>query len=96
MLREGSQRAVIIRFERGVPYFKVRQGPRAAGSLLPSARTWKRGERARAHEEGISLTLVSMAEMWARVWMSVPQGKWRALSQFLGKVQARGPPEGVL
>ena len=62
---------------------------------MPSARTWKRGERARAHEEGISLTLVSMDEMWARVWMSVPQGKWRTLSQFLGKVQGRGPPEGV-
>ena len=81
----------------GVPYSKVRQGtrPRAVGSRLPSARTWKRGERERIREDGVSLTFVTMGEMWASVWMSVQQGKWRALSQFLGKVQGRGPLEGV-
>ena len=38
-----------------------------------------------------------MDEMWASVWMSVQQVKWRVLSwgssQFLGKIQGRGPPE---
>ena len=35
-----------------------------------------------------------MDELWAGVWMSVQQGKWRVpswgSSQFLGKVQGRG------
>ena len=32
-----SQRVIIVCFEMGIPYFKVRQGtrPRAVGSLLP-------------------------------------------------------------
>ena len=38
-----------------------------------------------------------MDEKWAGVWMSVQQGKWRvsnrSSSQFLSKVQGRGPLE---
>ena len=39
-------RAIIVCFEMGIPYFKVRRGarPRAVGILLPSTRTWERGE----------------------------------------------------
>ena len=58
-----SQRVIIVCFEMGVPYFKVRRGARpmsrAMGILPPNARTWKRGERERIRGNGISLTLVS-------------------------------------
>ena len=58
-----SQRAIIVCFEMGVPYFKVR----SMGILRPSSRTWKRkrgwererkdacpwrGERERAQAHG--------------------------------------------
>ena len=41
-----SQRVIIVCFEMGVPYFKVRRrhkakGPGTLGILLPMARTWK-------------------------------------------------------
>ena len=41
-----SQRVIIVCFEIGVPYFKVRRGhkakgPRTLGILLPMSRTWK-------------------------------------------------------
>ena len=36
-----------------------------------------------------------MDEMWASVWMSVQEDKWRTLSQLPGKVQGTGPLEGV-
>ena len=46
-------------------------------------------------ENGISLSLNQMK--YGPVWMSVQHGKWRVLSQsssqFLGKVQGRGPQE---
>ena len=54
-----SQRVIIVCFEMGVPYFKVR----SMGILPPSSRTWKReeggGERERTRGNGISLTLAT-------------------------------------
>ena len=80
----------------GIPYFKVRRH-KAEGRGEPPANagTWKPGERERIREDGISLALVTMDEMWASVWMSVQEDKWRALSQLPGKVQGTGPLEGV-
>ena len=72
------------------------EGPRAMGTLLPSTRTWERGERERIRGNGISLTLQPMDEMWAGVWMSVArqvESRVPELAQHLSKVQARGPLE---
>ena len=65
-----SQRRIIVCFEMGVPYFKVR----SIGILPPSSRTWKRetggGER-ELEIMGFHSPLQLRDEMWASVWMSV-------------------------
>ena len=71
-----SQRAIIVCFEMGVPYFKVR----SMGILRPSSRTWKRKRGWERERMGFHSPLQLRDEMWAGVWMSVEQGKWRVLS----------------
>ena len=82
------------------------RGPRAVGILPPKCLVLGLGNEARERERerergsermGFHSPLEPMDEMWASVWMSVQQGKWRVPPRahlFLGKVQGRGPPEG--
>ena len=55
----GPSQRIIVCFEMGVPYFKMR----SMGIPPPSSRTWKRerggGERERTRDNGISLTLAT-------------------------------------
>ena len=82
------------------------RGPRAVGILPPKCLVLGLGNEARERERerergsermGFHSPLEPMDEMWASVWMSVQQDKWkvpsRSSSQFLGQVQGRGPPE---
>ena len=88
-------------FWNGHPLFQSQtghkaEGPWAVGVLPPSTSTWKWGERERIWENGISLTLVTDGwNVGQRMDVSPArqvESPVRSSSQFLGKIQRRGPP----